>query len=71
MLVIFRQKFLYTCENKFYLYIYNIMAPKKSSSKKVRCPLGSRRVNKNCRATQKACRKGTRRNKKTGTCSKK
>lgn len=47
------------------------MAPKKSSSKKVRCPLGSRRVNKNCRATQKACRKGTRRNKKRGTCSKK
>ncbi len=46
------------------------MAPRKSV-KKVRCPKGSRRSSKNCRTTQKACRKGTRRNKKTGTCSKK
>ena len=46
------------------------MAPKKSTTKKVRCPKGSRRSSKNCRSTQKACRKGYRKNKK-GTCSKK
>jgi hypothetical protein len=47
------------------------MAPKKTTAKKPRCPKGSHRAKKNCRTTQKACRKGTRRNKKRGTCSKK
>lgn len=43
----------------------------KNSTKKMRCPKGSHRVNKNCRTTKKTCKNGTRRNKKTGTCSKK
>lgn len=44
-------------------------ATKKSTTKKSRCPKGSRRSSKVCRSTQKACRKGSHRNKKTGTCS--
>ncbi len=41
------------------------------TAKKSKCPNGSRRGNKNCRTTQKKCKKGTYRNKKTGSCSKK